>query len=483
MELKDKVVRGVAWSAAEKIGSMLLQMAVSFILAGLLVPEDYGTIAILTVFSTISLLIVDSGYSQALIRKPDPTQQDYTSVFAFNLCASVVLYGILVAASYPLAQYYNRPEITHVAPVLFLVLPVNALCVIQNTILTRKFDFRRLSTITFFSSMIAGIAAIAMALLGAGLWALVWQRVLTLVAKAIMLWLFGSWRPSGRISTSPLRQMAPYSYRLLATDMLTGIYNNVAALFIGRMYTLSQLGYFSQAQKLKDLPVTSTVQAVQNVTFPAMSNITDDEAKFAESFRKVLLVTGFVMIPMMLGLIAVADDMFEMLGQKWMPTVPYFRIFCLTGITTPIAMIAYNTLKVRSNGRIIFRLEIIKKSIMTLMFIITIPISIKAVVWGMAAMSAVEMALTFHATRRYTTLRARRVAHDLLAPTLIAVVMAGCVTAMNLVDQAWHPIARLVAEVPLGAAVYIGLSALFRLEGFAEMMAIVKGLHSKITKT
>ena len=139
MQLKDKVVSGVAWSAAEKIGSMLLQMVVSFVLAGLLVPDDYGTMAVLVVFATVSLLIVDSGFSQALIRKPEPTQTDYTSVFGFNLVVSWVLYALLVAGSFPLAAYYDQPEMTRIAPVLFLLLPVNAMCVIQNTILTRTF--------------------------------------------------------------------------------------------------------------------------------------------------------------------------------------------------------------------------------------------------------------------------------------------------------------------------------------------------------
>lgn len=481
MELKDKVVSGVAWSAAEKIGSMLLQMAVSFILAGLLVPEDYGTIAVLTVFATVSLLIVDSGFSQALIRKPSPAQIDYTSVFVFNIAVSTVLYLLLVALSFPLAAYYGQPQIVRIAPVLFLLLPVNAMCVIQNTILTRKFDFRRLSTITFLSSLVAGVAAVVMAVLGAGLWALVAQRLLTLAVKAVLLWIYGDWRPSGGWSTAPLREMFPYSSRLMATDLLSGIYTNVSSLFIGRIYTLQQLGYFSQAQKLKDLPVTSTVQAVQNVTFPALSKI-DDERKFSESYRQVLLVTGFVMIPMMIGLIAVADDMFALIGEKWRPTVPYFRVLCLTGIATPIAMIAYNILKVKSNGRIIFRLELLKKGIMTVMLAITIPVGVSAVVWGLAAMSFVEMAVNFRATRRFTSLRGSRVVRDLLPPLLVAVVMAAAVFGLGRAVAAWPAALRLSAEVVCGAAIYVGAAAALRLEGFGEMMRIACGLVSKLGK-
>lgn len=476
MQLKDKVVSGVAWSAAEKIGSMLLQMVVSFVLAGLLVPDDYGTMAVMVVFATLSLLIVDSGFSQALIRKAEPTQSDYTSVFVFNLVVSWVLYALLVAGSFPLAAYYDQPEMTRIAPVLFLLLPVNAMCVIQNTILTRTFAFRKLSTITFLSSLMAGVVSITVAVLGGGLWALVCQRLLTLVVKAILLWWWGDWRPRGGWSMGPLREMFPYSSRLLATDLLNGIYNNVSSLFIGRMYTLQQLGYFSQAQKLKDLPVTSTVQAVQNVTFPALASIRDDERKFAESYRQVLMVMAFVMIPMMAGLVAVADDMFALIGDKWRPTVPYFRVLCLTGITQPIAMVAYNILKVRSNGRIIFKLEIVKKLIMTPILALTIPMSVEAVVWGLVAMSAIEMAINFGATLRFTSVAVGRVLRDLLAPLAVAAVMCVAVYALSGAVQMWPIALRLVVEVAMGVAIYAGGAWLLRLEGMREMVRIVRGL-------
>ncbi|MBQ2020159.1 MAG: oligosaccharide flippase family protein, partial [Rikenellaceae bacterium] len=354
--------------------------------------------------------------------------------------------------------------------------------VIQNTILTRTFAFRKLSTITFLSSLVAGVVSIAIAVLGGGLWALVSQRLLTLVVKAVLLWWWGDWRPKGGWSLKPLREMFPYSSRLLATDLLNGIYNNVSSLFIGSMYTLQQLGYFSQAQKLKDLPVTSTVQAVQNVTFPALSTIRDDERKFAESYRQVLMVMAFVMIPMMAGLVAVADDMFALIGDKWRPTVPYFRVLCLTGITQPIAMVAYNILKVRSNGRIIFQLEVVKKLIMTAILVVTIPMSVEAVVWGLVVMSAIEMVVNFGATLRFTNVSVWHVVRDLLAPLAVAALMCAVVYALSGAVQMWPIAVRLVVEVVAGVAIYAGGAWLLRLEGMREMVRIARGLIGKINK-
>ena len=274
--------------------------------------------------------------------------------------------------------------------------------------------------------------------------------------------------------------MFPYSSRLLATDLLNGIYNNVSSLFIGSMYTLQQLGYFSQAQKLKDLPVTSTVQAVQNVTFPALASIRDDERKFAESYRQVLMVMAFVMIPMMAGLVAVADDMFALIGDKWRPTVPYFRVLCLTGITQPIAMVAYNILKVRSNGRIIFQLEIVKKLIMTAILALTIPMSVEAVVWGLVVMSVIEMVVNFGATLRYTSVSVWHVVRDLLTPLALATVMCGAVYALSGAVQAWPIAVRLIVEVATGVAIYAGGAWVLRFEGMREMVRIVGGLMDKI---
>ena len=221
------------------------------------------------------------------------------------------------------------------------------------------------------------------------------------------------------------------------------------------------------------------MQAVQNVTFPALSTIRDDERKFAESYRQVLMVTAFVMIPMMAGLIAVADDMFALIGDKWRPTVPYFRALCLTGITQPIAMIAYNILKVRSNGRIIFRLEVVKKLIMTAMLAITIPMSVEAVVWGLVVMSAIEMLANFGATLRFAKISIWAVLRDLLAPLAVAAVMCVAVYALSGAVQMWPIALRLIVEVVVGVAIYAGTTWMLRLEGMTEMIKIVRGLLGK----
>ena len=477
--LKEKVAGGVAWSIAEKVGSMLLQMVVSIVVARLLVPEDFGVMAILTFFTALALVMVDSGFSQTLIRKESPTPQDYHSVFAFNIAVSVVLYVVLVAVAPAVARYYELPVIADIAPVLFLLLPINALCVIQNTIFTREFRFRLLSQATFTASFVAGVVAVAMALAGCGVWSLVGQRVATLAVKTLILWVRSDWRPSLHFTMKPVRDMAPFSFRLLTTDLISSIYNNISQMFIGKIYSADTLGYFNQAQKFKDLPLTSAMQSVQSVTYPALSQIGDQREKVAESYRQVLMVVAFMLMPVMVGIVAVAEDLFALLlGEKWMPTVPYLQILCLMGLFQPLAMIAYNILKVKSNGAIILRLEIAKKALMTLILVVTIPHSVKAVAWGLVAMSFCEFAINFVASMRYASLGVWCMVRTLLPVLLITAAMYAAVLGMGRLMADAGVAVRLLSEIATGVAVYTLLALALRLEAMGEVRSLIRKIIS-----
>ena len=475
--LIDQVAKGVAWSTAEKVCSMLLQMVVSIVVARLLVPEDFGVMAIMTFFTAVALVVVDSGFSQTLLRKESPTNDDYKSVFVFNLVVSVALYVLFVAVSPLLARYYNLAIISEIAPVLFLLLPLNALGIIQNTKLSREFRFGLLSRINFVASLIAGVVAIAIAVCGGGVWALVAQRLSVVVVKSLLLWWRGGWRGEGRFNSSAWCDMAPFSFRLMSTDMVAAIYNNVAQLFIGKIYSADTLGYFNQAQKIKDLPVQSAVLSVQMVTYPALAKIKDDAEKFAESFRKVLLINIFVMAPVAVGMSTVARPLFEvLLGERWLPTVPYFEVIALVGVFYPLSMAAYNVLKVHSNGAIIFRLELLKKAIMTAVLALTIPHSTMAIAYGLVAMSVIEFLVNFVATRRYTLLSWWDMLKTILPSLLLTAVMYGAVKTIGYYANDLRSVWLLSAQVATGILVYTIGAWVCRMEAFREFVNVVKGV-------
>lgn len=288
------------------------------------------------------------------------------------------------------------PEIARIAPVFLLLLPLSSLCSVQNAIFTRQFRFALLSKVNFLSSFVSGLAAVALAALGCGIWSLVAERLLAMGVRAALLWRFSDWHPSGRFSAAPLREMAPFSMSLMATDLISTLYNKLPQFFFGRLYPAATLGVFEQAVKLKDMPTTAAVQSVQSVTFPALAKIGDDAPKFAESYRQVMMVMAYVMFPALLGLSAVARDLFDaLLTDKWRPTVPYFEVVCLAGMFYSVGMIAYNVLKIKSRGPLIVRLEVLKKLVMTAVFAVTIPCSVMAVVWGLVVIAFCEMAVQF----------------------------------------------------------------------------------------
>lgn len=473
-ELKDKVTRGVAWGIGEKVSTALVQMGVRILVLRLLMPEDLGVVAILMAFASIALVMVDSGFSQTLIRKPEPTPADYKSVFVFNIAAAVLLYALLVGVSPFVAHYYQMPAIAEVAPVFFLLLPANALSVIQITLFTRQFRFALLSKVTFAASLVGGFTAILMALAGCGVWSIVAQQVVTMIVRAVMLWWLSDWRPRARWERRALAGMAPYSFSLMTTDLISALYNKIPQLFIGKLYDAETIGYFDQAQKLKDLPVASAMLSVQGVTFPALSKIAGDAPKFAESYRQVMLLVAYAMFPIMLGMSAVAGDMFAvLLGEKWMPTVPYFRAVCLAGLFTPLAMIAYNVLKVKSSGGLIVRLEVAKKVVMTAIFAATIPHGVQAVVWGLVVIAFCEMVVNVGASLRFTTLTLRRLIRTLLPVLLTAAAMYAAVRGAGLLVPG-NAMLRLAVEIAAGVTVYGGISALFGLEAFREVVGIVR---------
>ena len=478
--LEHKVASGVAWSFSEKLLSMVVQMVVSIVVARMVAPADFGVMAIMTFFTSVSLAIVDSGFSQTLIRKSSPTDEEYRSVLTFNVVVAVLLYALLVAISPLVARLYDAPIIADIAPVLFLVLPINSLCVVQTVMYTREFRFALLSKIVFAASLISGVVAVVMAIMGCGIWALVAQRLLMMGIKAIAFWMLRRWRTTARPTVRSLREMAPFSLRLFATDLIASIYNNVAQLFIGKMHTTLTLGYYSQAQKLKDLPVTSTVQAVQGVTFPALAQIKDEDEKFAEGYLRIVRMLGFVVFPVMLMFVAIAPDMFMLLlGEKWMPTVPYFEILALSGLLYPIAIVSYNILKTKSDGRVILRLEVVKRVIMTVILCCTIPQSVEAVAWGMTAMAVVEFMLNSSAAMRYVRATWGGLLGALTPSFLLAAVMFGVLYIGNPYLLGMHIVLRLAIDILAGAAIYIALAWLLRLRALREGFDLVKGLINR----
>lgn len=478
-ELKHKVVKGVAWSTAEKICSALLQLVVSLVLLSLLSPEDYGLMAIVAAFPAILMPLVDSGFSQALIRKKDVDDVDYSSVFYVNIAISLVLYGTLVAIAPACGRFFGAPDFALIAPVLYLLIPINSLSNIQNAILQRSMEFKSLSLYVLLANLVSSVVAIWMAIKGLGVWSLVGQRIGVVVVKTALMWLGSRWRPRLVFSLERIRGMFRYGSRILLSDLVSNVYYQISNLFIGKFYTKADLGYYDRGNKIKEMPVTSTIMAVLGVTFSAFSRQRDDKAKLLQNARKVYIIWAFVMLPLMSGLIAIAEDMFRvLLPEVWLPAVPYLRILSLGGLLAPLSVISFNLVKVCDDGNTIFRIEFIKKLIATAILAITIPISVEAIAWGQVAIFVSDMTINCLTARRYVagwTLWAR--AKDVLPYVAVTALMVAFVWALGLAGAAlgvplW---VVFVAKIVLGAGFYALLSELLHLEAWREVKEILVG--------
>lgn len=478
-ELKHKVVKGVAWSTAEKICSALLQLVVSLVLLSLLSPEDYGLMAIVAAFPAILMPLVDSGFSQALIRKKDVDDVDYSSVFYVNIAISLVLYGTLVAIAPACGRFFGAPDFALIAPVLYLLIPINSLSNIQNAILQRSMEFKSLSLYVLLANLVSSVVAIWMAIKGLGVWSLVGQRIGVVVVKTALMWLGSRWRPCLVFSLERIKGMFRYGSRILLSDLVSNVYYQISNLFIGKFYTKADLGYYDRGNKIKEMPVTSTIMAVLGVTFSAFSRQRDDKAKLLQNARKVYIIWAFVMLPLMSGLIAIAEDMFRvLLPEVWLPAVPYLRILSLGGLLAPLSVISFNLVKVCDDGNTIFRIEFIKKLIATAILAITIPISVEAIAWGQVAIFVSDMTINCLTARRYVagwTLWAR--AKDVLPYVAVTALMVAFVWALGLAGAAlgvplW---VVFVAKIVLGAGFYALLSELLHLEAWREVKEILVG--------
>ena len=492
-ELKGKVVRGFTWNVAEKIASALFQAWVVVIIVNRIAPEEYALKGILAPLVAIFNIFVDSGFSQALIRNRNATQTDYSSAFWFNVAIAVAVYGLLVGLSWPAARILDMPDLVRFAPVFFLVVPLGALGIIQQTVLSREFDFRRISTIFFVSNVGSGLVGVTLAFGGFGFWAIVGQRVSQTAIRSALFWIFGRWKPQARFSSAAIRSMFGFSSRLLATDLLSNLYTAIPNFMIPRIHNSGALGIYENARSLRDVPVSSTMTAMQSVTFPALASIRDSDEKFARAVGRVVGSIAFLMFPIMAGMIVVSGEMFGLfLAPHWQPSVPFFRILCLAGFATPLAVISSNILRTRSDGRDVLRAEVVKKVIATVILASTIPFGVVSLAWGVVGIAFSDATVSFTLARRQSAYGFRALARDVLPVLGLTSVMAAAVLLVGSVSTSPLLLAGsfvspkfalwlvLGIKVLTGVTVYFVGASLLRLDALKEFMEVLRKIAGKV---
>lgn len=381
--LKKKTVKGIGWSFVDNIASSGITFLVGLILARILTPAEFGIIGMITIFIAISNSIVDSGFSNALIRKNDAGDLDYNTVFFFNIVLGAFLYLILYLSAPLISAFFKEPLLIPVTKVLGLILIVNAFAVIQRTLLIKAVDFKTQTKVSLIASLSSGVIGIGMALSGLGVWSLVGQQLSRQVLNTLFLWVFSRWKPALMFSWTSFKELFGFGSKLLLSGLIDTTYKNIYYLVIGRFYSAAQLGQYTRASQFKDIFAVNLTTVIQRVSYPVLSSIQDDEVRLKEAYRRVIKSTMLVTFACMLGLAAVAKPLILLLiGEKWLEAVTYLQIVCFSGMLYPLHAINLNILKVKGRSDLFLKLEVIKKCLAVFPIVLGIFLGIKFMLWG-----------------------------------------------------------------------------------------------------
>jgi len=369
--LKQKMLGALAWSTIDRFGQQVVQFVIGLFLARLLTPDDYGLIGMVMLFVALSNTLVDSGFVQALVRKQDVDDTDYNSVFYFNILIGIVLYIILFFSAPLIADFYNQPKLIDICRVVFIGIIFNALYLIPVAKMTKNIDFKNSAKINILSVTGSGFIGICLAFYGVGVWALVAQQVLFHFFRMVGLHAFVKWKPGRVFSFNVIRGLLGFSVNLLGTSILNMIFNYLYVIIIGKFYQKSQVGYYSQANKLNETTNYSFQTILVGSTYALLVKIQDDDERFRRVFREIAQKTSLVTFPVMLCLIAIAKPFISvLLTDKWLPSVPYFQLLCLATLLQPLYTLNSSALNARGQSKITFRVEFIKKAlILTSVFV------------------------------------------------------------------------------------------------------------------
>ncbi|MDR0511413.1 MAG: lipopolysaccharide biosynthesis protein [Rikenellaceae bacterium] len=485
MKLKEKVVSGFVWHSVERFGWLAVQSLISLLLARKLLPGDFGLVSMLMVFSAVAQGIVESGFSQALIRKQDATERDYTSVFYVNIVVAIVLYLILCGLAGPIARFYDQPTLTRHAPTLFAIIPIGALTLVHNTIILKQMRFKASAVINLSATISTGVVAVWMAYRGMGIQSLVFQMVGREALRMALLWTWNRWLPTGGFSLSAVRELFGFGSKLMVTGILGNVAGNIAQFLIGKFRSPLELGLYYQSQKLRDSFSLSITAAITNVSFPAFAELQDKPQELREASRKVIVVLSFALFPVLLGLAGIAEDFFRLvLTEKWLDAVPYFQVFCLAALFLPGTFVSYNILRAKGCGTQILRVEFIKRVVMLAMILATVFVSVMAVVWAMLAYSAFELVIHLLYARRHSGYSLGKFLRDSAPYLAISLAMYGLIWAVGqlapqIIGLAQGSIGLLVLKIAVGASFYLLMSSLLRTEAWWEARTIISGLRTK----
>lgn len=477
MESK-KVINNFIWRFLERCGAQGVAFVVQIVLARVLATEVFGTIALVTVFTTILQVFVDSGLGNALIQKKNADDLDFSTVFYFNICVCSFLYLLMLLFAPAIARFYNQPELTPVIRVLSLTLVISGVKNVQQAYVSKTMQFKRFFFATLGGTLGAAVIGISMAKAGFGVWALVAQQLFNTTVDTIILWITVKWRPKRMFSIQRLKGLFSYGWKLLVSSLVNQIETEIRQLLIGKVYSSADLAQYNRGRTFPNFVITNVNTSIDSVLLPSMSEEQDNIKRVKEMTRRAIKTSTYIIAPLMMGLVFTSTPLVRfILTEKWLPCIPFMTIFCITYMFYPIHTANLNAIKALGRSDIYLKLEIIKKVVGLVALFATAWISVMALALSALAISLINQIINSWPNKKLLNYGYLEQLKDIAPGMLLAVFMGVCVYPIQLVGLT--DIITLCIQIPLGALIYIGLSILLKLESFAYILQVLKSYRKK----
>lgn len=470
--LKEKTVNGTVWSAIDNVTQMGVSFLVSIVLARLLSPDDYGLIGIIGIFTAVCSTIINGGFSSALIRKKEITDDDYNTTFIVNLVSSLFLYAILFVSAPLIAKFFNREELIILTRVSTFSMVIGAMAIVQHTRLTKRIDFKTQTKITLTASVVSGVIGISMAIGGFGVWALVVQMMVSQILSTILLWLLNRWTPRFKFCKKSFQELFGFGWKMMISGILDSLWIQMNQVVIAKLYNTATLGQYSRADHYSQLFSSNLTSVIQRVTYPVLSEMQDDKERMVAAYRRVIKQTMFFTFSSMFALGAIAEPLIHcMIGEKWHEAATYLPLICFIGASYPLHAINLNMLMVQGRSDLFLRLEIIKKIIGLAPLFVGAFFGIFPMLYASIVLSIICFFLNSHYPGKLLGYSSWMQLRDISKSFFIALTMALFVFLLKYLPLSYWYI--LPIQIVIGIIILLALCKLSRLEEFKEMSSIV----------
>ncbi len=477
-ELRGKTFSNMIWKLAERIGAQLVSFIVQLVLARILMPEEFGTIAIVNVFISLGNVFITNGLGTSLIQKKDADELDFSTVFFFNIILSIGLYALLFVFTPLIARLYNNLELVWVIRVLGLQLLISGVKTVQQAFVARKLRFRLFFWATFIGTVISGFVGIGLAYSGAGVWALVAQHLTNSTIDMIMLFVMVKWRPQLVFSKQRLKPLFNYGWKLLASALIDTIYNDIRTLIIGLKYSKDDLAYYNRGKQFPDLVSDNVMASIESVLFPVMSKVQESKEEVKRIVRRFIKTCSYIMVPMLFGLAVVAKPLVSVLiTDKWLFCVPYIQIYCIVSALRPMQTANIQMIKAVGRSDITVKIEIIKKTIGLLIILVSMRFGVFWIAMSNILYSLIVLAINAKPSKELINYGYIEQLKDLgpaFGASLVMAAITYCVSFIGLGD--WP---TLIIQVLLGIGVYLLVSLFFKMESFTYLISLLKDFQKK----